>query len=101
MISFTVITVFAVIFHILTIRVTFQVNYTLSPQCMNCLVVARERFELSSRAPEAPMLDHYTTGLYSTPSEHVFYVITLASCYSSRAILFLKGISDAVAAVIS
>jgi hypothetical protein len=25
--------------------------------------VARERFELSSRAPEAPMLDHYTTGL--------------------------------------
>ena len=28
-------------------------------------VVARERFELSSRAPEAPMLDHYTTGLQS------------------------------------
>lgn len=25
--------------------------------------VARERFELSSEAPEAPMLDHYTTGL--------------------------------------
>jgi hypothetical protein len=29
----------------------------------NKLKVARERFELSSRAPEAPMLDHYTTGL--------------------------------------
>ena len=26
-------------------------------------VVARKRFELLSRAPEAPMLDHYTTGL--------------------------------------
>jgi hypothetical protein len=26
-------------------------------------MVARERFELSSRAPEAPMLDRYTTGL--------------------------------------
>ena len=25
--------------------------------------VARKRFELLSRAPEAPMLDHYTTGL--------------------------------------
>jgi hypothetical protein len=29
-------------------------------------VVARERFELSSRAPEAPMLDRYTTGLQKT-----------------------------------
>ena len=26
-------------------------------------MVARERFELSSEAPEAPMLGHYTTGL--------------------------------------
>ncbi len=26
-------------------------------------MVARERLELSSRAPEAPMLDRYTTGL--------------------------------------
>jgi post-segregation antitoxin (ccd killing protein) len=26
-------------------------------------VVARKRFELLSRAPEAPMLGHYTTGL--------------------------------------
>jgi hypothetical protein len=26
-------------------------------------VVARERFELSSEAPEASMLDRYTTGL--------------------------------------
>jgi hypothetical protein len=31
--------------------------------------VARERFELSSRAPEAPMLDRYTTGLRSLPSK--------------------------------
>ena len=30
-------------------------------------LVARERFELSSEAPEAPMLDHYTTGLQPTP----------------------------------
>jgi hypothetical protein len=28
------------------------------------LTVARERFELSSEAPEASMLDHYTTGLH-------------------------------------
>jgi hypothetical protein len=41
-------------------------------------LVARERFELSSRAPEAPMLDRYTTGLHSKPSEHGFHVITLA-----------------------
>jgi hypothetical protein len=33
------------------------------------LDVARERFELSSRAPEAPMLDRYTTGLQSLPSK--------------------------------
>jgi hypothetical protein len=26
-------------------------------------IIARKRFELLSRAPEAPMLDHYTTGL--------------------------------------
>jgi hypothetical protein len=45
-------------------------------------LVARERFELSSRAPEAPMLDHYTTGLQSTPSKHGFYVITLTLRYS-------------------
>ncbi len=29
-------------------------------------VVARERFELSSEAPEASMLDRYTTGLHCT-----------------------------------
>jgi hypothetical protein len=39
--------------------------------------VARERFELSSRAPEAPMLDRYTTGLHPTPSKHGYYIITL------------------------
>ncbi len=27
------------------------------------LVVAQKRFELLSKAPEASMLDHYTTGL--------------------------------------
>jgi hypothetical protein len=40
--------------------------------------VARERFELSSRAPEAPMLDRYTTGLHSKTSEQGFHIITLA-----------------------
>ena len=30
------------------------------------ILVARKRFELLSRAPEAPMLDHYTTGLRNT-----------------------------------
>ena len=44
-------------------------------------MVARERFELSSRAPEAPMLDRYTTGLQHTSSKHRFYVITLALHY--------------------
>jgi hypothetical protein len=39
-------------------------------------MVARERFELSSRAPEAPMLDHYTTGLQSTP-KHGSLLLTL------------------------
>jgi hypothetical protein len=28
-----------------------------------CLLIARERFELSSKAPEASMLGRYTTGL--------------------------------------
>ena len=28
-------------------------------------MVARERFELSSEAPEASMLDRYTTGLHT------------------------------------
>jgi hypothetical protein len=28
------------------------------------LVVARERFELSSAGPKPTMLDHYTTGLH-------------------------------------
>jgi hypothetical protein len=41
-------------------------------------MVARERFELSSRAPEAPMLDRYTTGLQPMSSKHGFNVITLA-----------------------
>ncbi len=34
-------------------------------------MVAQKRFELLSRAPEAPMLDHYTTGLqYSTETSY-------------------------------
>ena len=57
-------------------------------------MVARERFELSSRAPEAPMLDRYTTGLQLMPSKHGFYVITLAL---HLAVLFLNSISHAVA----
>ena len=35
----------------------------LEREWLNRGVVARERFELSSEAPEAPMLDHYTNGL--------------------------------------
>ena len=41
------------------------------------IIVARERFELSSRAPEAPMLDHYTTGLQCMFETEKFLVITL------------------------
>jgi hypothetical protein len=58
------------------------------------VIVARERFELSSRAPEAPMLDRYTTGLQPMSSKHGFYIITLALRYAP---LFLEGFSDAVA----
>jgi hypothetical protein len=57
-------------------------------------LVARERFELSSRAPEAPMLDRYTTGLQPTPTKHGFYIITLVLRHAP---LFLEGFSDAVA----
>ena len=39
-------------------------------------MVARERFELSSRAPEAPMLDHYTTGLQAF-NKTSFQLLTL------------------------
>ena len=42
-------------------------------------MVARERFELSSRAPEAPMLDRYTTGLQHTILHQILNIITLAS----------------------
>ena len=56
--------------------------------------VARERFELSSRAPEAPMLDRYTTGLRATlkgstlfnfnfaPLSRLFSSLTLRVCSS-------------------
>ena len=36
-------------------------------------VVARERFELSSKGPKPSMLDHYTTGLYGF-KWHLFYL---------------------------
>ena len=65
MIRFTVITAFAVIFCVLTIGATFQISHTF--HLIHFDVVARERFGLSSEAPEAPMLDHYTTGLQPTP----------------------------------
>jgi hypothetical protein len=41
------------------------------------ILVARERFELSSRAPEAPMLGRYTTGLLVYHQNYGFFVITL------------------------
>jgi hypothetical protein len=42
-------------------------------------VVARKRFELLSRAPEAPMLGHYTTGLQaaSTELKHLHYNLSV------------------------
>ena len=55
-------------------------------------MVARKRFELLSRAPEAPMLDHYTTGL-QTQTETSFSIITLT--LRCRFVFF--GFSDAVA----
>ncbi len=62
MVCFSVIAVFAVVFYVLAIRTTFQVSHTFSPYYVDDLV-ARERFELSSMAPKATMLGHYTTGL--------------------------------------
>lgn len=42
------------------------------------LVVAQKRFELLSKAPEASMLDHYTTGLRQTHRNSVrFYNFTV------------------------
>lgn len=41
-------------------------------------VVAQKRFELLSKAPEASMLDHYTTGLRFTVTTMNLYIITLA-----------------------
>ena len=54
-------------------------------------MVARERFELSSEAPEASMLDHYTTGLCSIKILKVRRcVITLAfSAYANLFLVFL------------
>jgi hypothetical protein len=40
-------------------------------------MVARERFELSSEAPEASMLDRYTTGLLYWFKTEKLLVITL------------------------
>jgi hypothetical protein len=61
--------------------------------------VARERFELSSRAPEAPMLDHYTTGLQSTPSKTHFLCNNFSVALFT--VLFFEGVSDAVAALVN
>jgi hypothetical protein len=49
-------------------------------------MVARERFELSSMAPKATMLGHYTTGLWHS-------VVCAAFCYEVlRTGLFLISI---------
>ena len=50
-------------------------------------MVARERFELSSRAPEALMLDRYTTGLRYFGSG--FLIITLVLGFKNRGKLFV------------
>ena len=57
-------------------------------------LVARERFELSSEAPEAPMLDHYTTGLRVGRLPR-FLVITLTLLRFT--LTLVEGFSDAIA----
>ena len=43
------------------------------------MMVAQKRFELLSRAPEAPMLDHYTTGLQKIDREkQCLHLLTLS-----------------------
>jgi hypothetical protein len=64
MVGFAVITVSAVIFHVLTERAPFQISHIFILQVLSN-AVARERFELSSAGPKPAMLDHYTTGLPS------------------------------------
>ena len=51
--------------------------------------VARERFELSSRAPEAPMLDRYTTGL-CVQHKHVSLLLTLMLLRVAVVFLFYR-----------
>ena len=91
MVCFTVITVFAVVFYVLAIRATFQVSHTFSPfHCV--LMVARERFELSSMAPKATMLGHYTTGLRRRNRfvlrcgvlRTVLFLISILECFGKR-----------------
>jgi hypothetical protein len=39
------------------------------------LLVARERFELSSMAPKATMLDHYTNGLLASSFRDLLFIV--------------------------
>src|SRR3990170_915160 len=58
-------------------------------------MVARERFELSSEAPEAPMLGHYTTGL--PPSKRLPRFFTYNLNVALRVVPISLGFFDAVA----
>ena len=63
-------------------------------------MVARERFELSSAAPEAAMFDHCTTGLRPTESSIECSNNLNAKLYeraSERLTLLFHGFFDAVA----
>ena len=55
--------------------------------------IARERFELSSRAPEAPMLDHYTTGLQTQSILQIIY-FNVAMLSRRFLLLVLRGRSS-------
>ena len=58
-------------------------------------MVARKRFELLSEAPEAPMLNHYTTGLLVRQKLSLFDVISvnveLGLCFVLGALLRRSG----------
>jgi hypothetical protein len=65
------------------------------------LLVARERFELSSKAPEALMLDHYTNGL-QVADKHRSLLLTLTLLFFlfqrfPNAVAFLANTVIAVA----
>ena len=90
MVIFSVVAGFAIVFYFLAKRATFQISHI-----FHLNVVARKRFELLSEAPEAPMLDHYTTGL-RTHRKIAHYLLTLMLRFDA-AVLLLQRFPHAVA----